>query len=297
MTDADLSGRIADQFSYRGPSSEVWRAFDLVLATDRYLNLGYSRRFQTHLLGAPQERLVGRVASELLETAGVTPGSRLLDLGCGRGGPSLALATGADLDVVGVDLVPYNLAVARSHAAGRERSPAYVTGDATRLPFVDGTFPAIAAIDAVVYMPDKRAVFEEVARVLEPGGVCIVSDLLAAEATDPEGTTLQTFTNAWDMPPLATSGTYRAALESAGLRLVTETDLSAHSIAGFRKWTALYLAIAESAGRTPLFELFERYGIDPDAMTEQVRAAHDALPSLRHVLLRIESDRDASGTR
>lgn len=67
---SDLPDRIADHFSDRGDHADVWRAFDAFLATDRFLNLGYSPRYGSHLLGDPQRRLA-RVVLDCLDEAGV----------------------------------------------------------------------------------------------------------------------------------------------------------------------------------------------------------------------------------
>lgn len=288
MSRDDLPNRIVDQFSYRDQRADIWRALDLVVATDRHLNLGYSRWYQTHLLGCAQQRLVERIAAEL--TPRLAEGDkRLLDVGCGRGGGTAILAETLDVDVVGVDLVSYNVTVARENAPQREGSPEFVVGDATRLPFRPSAFTAVTAIDAIVYVPDVRAVFDQIARVLRPDGVCVISDLLAADGSNPRGSTLQKFSSSWDMPTLRTIAEYRATIDRVGLRCVGELDVSSNSIARFRKWTALYLRLVDSELRELLFRAFERHGLDPETITAQIRTAHEALPALRHRLFVLEA--------
>jgi ubiquinone/menaquinone biosynthesis C-methylase UbiE len=93
-------------------------------------------------------------------------GGRVLDLGCGTGRLSAALAEQSAARVWGVDSSPEMLAVAR------EKLPASVglkEGQAEDLPFRDGWFDA-AVTWLVVHLLDRPPALREVARVLVPGG-------------------------------------------------------------------------------------------------------------------------------
>jgi len=114
----------------------------------------------------PMVRLV-----DLLEAAG---GARLvLDLGSGPGWPAVPLARKLP-EVVALDaseLAASLLEAARAHA--HASGLRIVRGDASRLPFPDGTFDAVVMVDLLDVVPDPLAVAREVRRVLRPGGrVC-----------------------------------------------------------------------------------------------------------------------------
>ena len=156
MDPSPLRERITDQFSYRGDRADVWRAFDLLLDTDAFLNLGYSAWYQSHLVGSSQRRLVTQVGSRVASHLPATDGVRLLDVGCGRGGPAVHLADRFGFRVTGLDLVPYNVARATENARERRVDAEFVVGDATQLPFANGSFAACTAVDALVYLPDRR---------------------------------------------------------------------------------------------------------------------------------------------
>lgn len=297
MDSTDLGDRIRRQFSGRGERADIWRGFDAFLDTDRFLNLGYSARYESHLFGSPQRRLVDRVAREFLR-AGIDPqGTRLLDVGCGRGGPTLHLTTEYGFDAIGIEFVPYNVSRARENARSRgitdsdlrvAGSPtiAFLLGDARQLPVDDNAFGACTAVDSIVYVPETRRVFAEIERVLEPGGVAVVTDLLV----DDRGAhtrTVDRFADAWDMPPLESTSTYVDAIEATGLDVVVSTDISGHSVDRFRKWTRLYRSIEDGPLGPALHRTVRRFGLDPDAVGQQVKTANDALPSLRHVLVRV----------
>ncbi|MFB6156461.1 MAG: class I SAM-dependent methyltransferase [Haloferacaceae archaeon] len=277
-----LRERIGEQFSYRGSRADVWRLFDLILDTDAFLNLGYSERYRPHFVGSSQRRLAARVGRELaarLPTTDVT----LLDVGCGRGGPTVHLSERFGFRAVGVDLVPYNVARARENAAGSDADAGFVVGDATALPFAPGSVPACVAIDAFVYLPDRAAVLSEIETALEPGGYLAFSDLVVrAGADDAERQAVERFADAWDMPPPWSRPAYERALDDAGFEVCSVADVSAHSVGRFRKWTTPFVWL--HAG--PLGGLVDRAlstrGLDAATITDQVRRAHEALPALRH---------------
>ena len=274
--------RLVEQFSADGTRADIWHGFRRLLPTNEYLNLGYSGRFQSHLIGSPQRRLVDQVGDALEARLAHTDGVPLLDVGCGRGGPALHLRGRLGADATGIDLVPYNVSVARSNALAEGVSPSFVVGDASRTPFADGSFGACTAIDAIVYVPHKEAVFAEIARVLRAGGWLIATDLLRRDG--PESPAVDAFTDAWDMAPLWTLEAYRHALEDAGLTVESVRELGPNSIDSFRRWTTLYLALARRF--EPLVRrLLEQWGLDFQVVTGQVRAAHEALPRLRHVMV------------
>ncbi|MXR43237.1 methyltransferase domain-containing protein [Halobaculum sp. WSA2] len=285
MDQSTLHERITDQFSYRGERADIWRGFDLLLDTDEFLNLGYSEWYQPHIVGSSQRRLVTEVGSRIASYLPTTDGVRLLDVGCGRGGPALRLADRFGFHVTGVDLVLYNIQMATENARGTHLNAEFVIGDATQLPFKRDAFTACTAIDALVYLPDRNRVFATVADTLGSEGVLVISDLvMQSDATETERRAVDSFADAWDMPSLGTVEGYKAALDDAGFELKAVEDITKHSVGRFRKWTTLYLQLLTSPLQALIERLLRAYDLDPTAITEQVREAHHALPFLRHVL-------------
>lgn len=95
-------------------------------------------------------------------------GAKVLDLGCGHGYDTLAMRA------AGADVVPLDMDAAKLHATGRPLGGA-VQGDATRLPFPDGSFDGIYCSNLLEHTPSTPPVFDEVERVLKPGGWAWVS--------------------------------------------------------------------------------------------------------------------------
>jgi 2-polyprenyl-3-methyl-5-hydroxy-6-metoxy-1,4-benzoquinol methylase len=117
-----------------------------------------------HFMG----RWSARLAKPFLEFAGVQPGHRVLDVGCGTGTLSLALAEhGAK--VVGMDASESYLEGAR-----RRRSHANVTyehGDACHLQYATGSFDACVSILPIDVIPEVEQVAAEMRRVARPDGI------------------------------------------------------------------------------------------------------------------------------
>jgi MPBQ/MSBQ methyltransferase len=162
-------------------------------------------------------------------------GSRLLDVGCGIGGAARFFAETHGCRVTGVDLTPEFVDVARRLAAkvGFEERVAYQQADATRLPFADGSFDGAYMLHVGMNIPDKAAVLAEMRRVVRPGGIVGVYDILAG----PGGKPLYPAPWATDEGAsfLVSPAEMRELLRAAGFRIQTETDRTAFGIEFFRE--------------------------------------------------------------
>ena len=117
------------------------------------------------------DRFMGRytrtLAPALVEAAGVQPGMRTLDVGCGPGGltAELVAITGA-ANVAAID------PAAQFADACRERHPGadVRVGVAEELPWEDGAFDMTLSCLVIAFMSDADAGVREMARVTKPGG-------------------------------------------------------------------------------------------------------------------------------
>jgi SAM-dependent methyltransferase len=97
-------------------------------------------------------------------------GKRVLDLACGAGF-GLEMLRRAGARVSGADRDPVAVAEARRASAGAE----VLLSDAAGLPFPGGTFDVVTSFETLEHVPDAAAMVREIARVLRPDGVLVLS--------------------------------------------------------------------------------------------------------------------------
>ena len=114
--------------------------------------------------------------------AGLRHGQRVLDAGCGSGGPAVDIAREiGDLTIEAVTISPDQAEAARAHVAANDLADRITVrvADYHELPFPDGWFDAIYFLESACYSPDHSVLFPEVFRVLRPGGQLYVKDWFA----------------------------------------------------------------------------------------------------------------------
>jgi demethylmenaquinone methyltransferase/2-methoxy-6-polyprenyl-1,4-benzoquinol methylase len=119
----------------------------------------------TRLLSYGQDR---RWKRRLVAMAAPASGLRALDLATGTGDIAFAL-TAAGADVVGLDVTPRMIELARAKAGGR-LSPRFLVGDMLALPFPAHTFDLVTTGYGLRNVPDLALAIDEIRRVLKPGG-------------------------------------------------------------------------------------------------------------------------------
>jgi len=109
----------------------------------------------------------------LARAAGLRPGQRVLDVACGTGvlARHAARVVGAGGEVVGLDLNPGMLEVARRRAPGAS----WREGTAEALPFADARFDAVLSQFGLMFFADRAGALREMWRVLRPGGALAVA--------------------------------------------------------------------------------------------------------------------------
>lgn len=110
------------------------------------------------------------VATASIRAAELRPGERVLDVGCGTGivARLAAQAVGSEGSVVGLDVEPGMLAVARSAAAGLDIE--WIEASAESIPLPDESVDVVLCQMSLQFVPDRRRALEEMHRVLVPGG-------------------------------------------------------------------------------------------------------------------------------
>jgi ubiquinone/menaquinone biosynthesis C-methylase UbiE len=123
---------------------------------------------------AEWEHRWGRALVErFLERWGDLRGKKVLDVGCGMGGKTIAYGEAGAREVVGVDLAERHLEVASEFARSRPLrcSWKFLQADVSALPFSEGRFDTVIANDAMEHFREPEAALREMTRVTRPGGV------------------------------------------------------------------------------------------------------------------------------
>lgn len=172
---------------------------------------------------------------ELANLAALAPGTSVIDLGCGVGGPSRILATEFGCTVTGLDLTAEFVRTAEvlTDRCGLSGNPTFVHGNALDLPFPAASFDVAWTQHVVMNIADRDTFYREAARVIRPGGRLVFFDILQGDAGPVH------FPAPWAPTPeishLKTPSETRAAIGGAGFEEVTWRDATAQYLDFFRK--------------------------------------------------------------
>ena len=111
----------------------------------------------------------------LAHKMGLKPGMRVLDVGCGVGGPAREIARFADINIVGLNNNAFQVGRATKYVKdlGLQGQIQFVKGDFMKLvnQFGENSFDAVYAIEATCHAPTWEGVYGEIFKVLKPGGI------------------------------------------------------------------------------------------------------------------------------
>ncbi len=176
--------------------------------------------------GETPERAVVQLIDHLAEALALSPGDRVCDVGCGYGATARHLAAQYQVQVTGVTLSRAQHAYAVAQG-GSENVQIRVENWETNS-FPDASFDALISLECLAHIRDRRCYFDQIARVLRPGGKAAITDWLAHAQASPWQCRhlLRPICREGRLAGLATHDDTREAIAAAGLVLLRAEDIS-----------------------------------------------------------------------
>ena len=199
---------------------------------------------------APYDHFHGRgleATEDMASRLQVSATEHVLDVGSGIGGPARYFARRFGCRVSGIDLTAEFCDVAQrlTSRLGLEERVSIEQGDALAMPFSDATFAGAYSMNVTMNIADKRGLYSEIHRVLEPGAWLALSEVVRGPGGEPDYPAPWARTAASSF--LATIAETRANLAASGFEIEILRDTTEASFA----YAARSRAVVE-AGRKPL---------------------------------------------
>jgi 27-O-demethylrifamycin SV methyltransferase len=226
---------VSEEYEPAAHYDRVTEAWGLLLGPELHYGV-----FET--ASEPLETATGALTDLMMAGAGLRPGARVLDVGCGSGAPACRLVAEHQVDVLGITTsqVGVDAATARAEKLGLAGAT-FEVRDGTDNGLTDGSFDVAWVLESSHLMPDRKALVDECARVLRPGGRLVLCDLIRRreipflelrERRQAFGVLRSAF-GAARMDPL---DAYVALGEAAGLVVDHTRDLTAETRPTFDRW-------------------------------------------------------------
>jgi ubiquinone/menaquinone biosynthesis C-methylase UbiE len=188
--------------------------------------------------GTTYEQALDNLTDQLINRVAVGAADRVLDLGCGIGGPAIRLARTTGAQVTGISNVASQIEHATAMAAsdGMAERVTFEQADALKLPFPDESFDAVIALESLIHMQRDPAL-REIARVLRPGGRLAAADFcLNAPVTPARQEVLDRYRSLDTLSPFLLFDEFPPMIRRAGLEPVEIVDATTHVEKSVEVW-------------------------------------------------------------
>ncbi|KAG6477835.1 24-methylenesterol C-methyltransferase 2-like [Zingiber officinale] len=194
--------------------------------------LGQSFHFSPSLPGR-SDREAARIYEErIADVIAARPGQRIVDVGCGIGGPMRTIAARSGADIVGITISDYQVARAREHnrKAGLDGRCEVVCGNFLEMPFPEASFDGAYSIEATCHAPRLEDVYREVFRVLKPGALYVSCEVVTTALYRPDDPrhveTIRGIEIGGALATLRAQHELAATARQAGFEVLEERDLA-----------------------------------------------------------------------
>jgi sterol 24-C-methyltransferase len=203
------------------------------LATDFYeFGWGQSFHFAPREKGETLRASILRYEHRVAEALGCRAGDKLIDLGCGVGGPMRTMARDFGAHVTGININAYQIGRGRTHnrKQGLEHLCRFVRADFTSLPLADNSYDGAYEFQATCHASDRRAVYSEIFRILKPGALFVGDEWCLTPAYNPDNAEHRRIKRDIEvgngLPDIESIEGVLAALRAVGFEIVLHVDLA-----------------------------------------------------------------------
>ncbi|KAI3779366.1 hypothetical protein L2E82_09082 [Cichorium intybus] len=204
---------------------QVNKYYDLVTSFYEY-GWGESFHFAPRWKGESLKESIKRHEHFLALQLGLKPGQKVLDVGCGIGGPLREIARFSSTSVMGINNNEYQITrgKALNQVAGVDRTCDFIKADFMKMPFPENIFDVVYAIEATCHAPDAVGCYKEIYRVLKPGQSFAAYEWCMTDAFDPNNQDHQKIKAEIEigdgLPDIRSTRQCLAALKEAGFEVI-----------------------------------------------------------------------------
>jgi len=162
----------------------------------------------------------------------VSPGDKIMDVGCGIGGPMRNIAKFSGASVVGINNNDYQIkrATKENISWGLDKQCSFVKADFNEIPINENEFDGAYAIEATCHAPVRERVFGEIFRTLKPGKLFVGYEWCLTDKYDPKNPSHVQWKK-WieigdALPTLTSTQSVDDSLKSVGFELVQTRDVA-----------------------------------------------------------------------
>uniref|UniRef100_A0A7S0VWW3 Methyltransferase n=2 Tax=Hemiselmis tepida TaxID=464990 RepID=A0A7S0VWW3_9CRYP len=192
-----------------------------------------SFHFAYRMLGESFSESIRRHEYYLAGFLGLKPGSKVLDVGCGIGGPYRNIARFTKWDITGVTLNEYQVSRANTlcKQQGLDKTCRSIQGDFMKLSsfFPKESFDGAYAIEATCHAPERRGVYGEIFKLMKPGAIFACYEWCLTDGYD--GSPLhkkykKQIEEGDGLPDLCHTSEVSAALRDCGFEIIHSRDMA-----------------------------------------------------------------------
>lgn len=203
------------------------------VVTDFYeYGWGSSFHFCRFYKGENFQAAVARHEHYLAHMAEIKQGDLVLDVGCGVGGPAREIARFTNCNIIGLNNNDYQIEKAKWYAkeSGLQDHLQFVKGDFMNLEFEPNTFDKVYAIEATCHAPNLEKCYNEIYKVLKPGGTFAVYEWVMTDKYDETNEEHRKICYEIELgdgiPKMFSVDVARKALKDCGFEVLVDDDLA-----------------------------------------------------------------------